>query len=49
MEYIFKLMFSALKQEEVKDLLKWAKFQGNEEMAEALIDLDKPCPISDKE
>lgn len=41
------MFFGLLQKEEIKDLLKWLKFSGDEEIAESIIELDTPLNVSD--
>ena len=47
MQYIFKMFYNLLQKEEIKDLLKWLKFSGDEEIAESLLELNTPLNVSD--
>ena len=49
MQYIFKMFYNLLQKEEIKDLLKWLKFSGDEEIAESLLELNTPLNVSDQE
>jgi len=48
MQNIFTMFYNLLQKEEIKDLLKWLKFSGDEEIAESLLELITPLNVSDQ-
>ena len=49
MQYIFTMFYNLLQKEEIKDLLKWLEFSGDEEIAESLLELNTPLNVSDQQ
>ena len=46
---IFTMFYNLLQKEEIKDLLKWLKFLGDEQIAESLLELNTPLNVSDRQ
>ena len=49
MQNLYTLFYNLLQKEEIKDLLKWLKFSGDEEIAESLLELNTPLNVSDQQ
>ena len=43
------MFYNLLQKEKIKDLLKWLKFSGDEEIAESLLELNTPLNVSDQQ